>query len=235
MGLARTVRRCAELAATRAASAVYSKHDDIVVVKTLGETAVPARGQRLRVEPAERQHIPILADFNRRHCRSRRTKGLVTRMATGAGAFLGFLDDQLIGYIWWSQARGLADVEPRFARYGIELEDDEVYGFDLFVAPEYRGQGATIWFLASVEAELSRRGYGRMWGYVESTNLPARWLFSIHGYKVADRVESRALLSRSRRISRTLQPVRGGPAQDARRRPRCVGTRKNGDDRRAVE
>ena len=53
-----------------------------------------------------------------------------------------------------------------------------MYGYDLFIAPDHRGHGTPDEFLAAVEAELVRLGYHRMFGFVDSANRPARWLYA---------------------------------------------------------
>jgi GNAT superfamily N-acetyltransferase len=203
MGVKRALRR----AAGQAVSALYWKVDEIVLVKALGEAAAPVSGPQLRVEAAEYRHVALLAGFNRRNCDAARTRRFTARLQAGAGAFLAFLDDQLIGYLWWADARSVADAEPRFARYQC-LRSDEVYGFDLFLAPEYRGQGTSTQFLARVESELHRLGYSHMWSYVDSENRPARFLFSISGHQPAGRVQSTLLFSRFLRVSVERRPAR---------------------------
>jgi GNAT superfamily N-acetyltransferase len=203
-GARQTLRRAAE----RAISALYWKADDILLLKALADVVPPTAGRQLRVEAAQLHHIPLLEDLNRRRCHSRREGVFAARLKAGAGAFLGFLDGELMGYLWWADARSVEDAEPRFARYGVVLGGDDVYGFDLFLAPECRGQGTASGFLARVESELHRLGYGRMWSYVDSENLPARWLLGISGHEPAGRVETRVLLSRFPRVDVKRRPAR---------------------------
>ena len=54
------------------------------------------------------------------------------------------------------------------SRFGLGLADGEIYGYDLFVAPEHRGRGMPAEFLAGVEPALARLGYRRMFGFVDS-------------------------------------------------------------------
>ncbi|MEA2455863.1 MAG: hypothetical protein QOI45_2125, partial [Thermoleophilaceae bacterium] len=44
-------------------------------------------------------------------------------------------------------------------------------------------------------------GYDVLWGYVVADNKPARWLYSLRGYKSVRKVASRSLLGRRRTIS----------------------------------
>lgn len=52
-----------------------------------------------------------------------------------------------------------------------------------FLLEEHRGGGASNDFLHQVETSLRGRGYGRIWGYVDRPNRPARWLYSTRGYR----------------------------------------------------
>jgi GNAT superfamily N-acetyltransferase len=205
VGFAEVLRRLAR----QAVEAVYAKEEDILQLKTLTGMTPPTRGRALRIERAHQGHLAQVAEFNRRNCCCRQTERVAARMAHGASAFLGLLGDELIGYIWWLDARGVA-AEPRFARYDIALEERDVYGFDLFIAPEYRGDGTAVWFLGAVEAELNRLGYARMWGYVVAANRPARWLFAIAGHTPVRRYKGDVFLSHLVRHDGSLYLARAG-------------------------
>ena len=51
-----------------------------------------------------------------------------------------------------------------------------------------------------VEGELARLGYHRMYGFVDSANRPARWLYVTHGYEDVLRGRTRTVLRRLRRV-----------------------------------
>jgi GNAT superfamily N-acetyltransferase len=81
-------------------------------------------------------------------------------------------------------------------RFGLGLGEDDVYGFDLFIAPEHRGRGIPADFLAAVEAELARLGHRRMYGTVDRDNVPARWLYATRGYENVMHCRTRTVLHR---------------------------------------
>lgn len=205
IGVVATSRRLA----VQALRAVYRYEDDIILVKTLADTRVTPTDMPLRVESATDEHLPALVRFAQRCCRGRLTSGFAARMAGGAEAFLGFVDDEIIAHYWWVDARGAAAAVPLFSRYDIELGPEDAYGFDLFLAPDHRG-GTAAAFLAGVEARLRELGYRRVWGYVASSNRPARWLFSAAGHEVVGRIRSQVLLSRVFRVGGKLYLARGG-------------------------
>jgi GNAT superfamily N-acetyltransferase len=172
----------------------YTTADEIIVRKELA-SAEPAATGTVRVEGAESHHVPLLAEFNRRQCNTRRTRRFETDLAEGKRALLGFRDGKLIGYFWWHDAAQAGDCI-HLTRAGLSLADDEVYGYMLYIAPEQRGQGTPAEFLAGVEAALARLGFRRMFGFVDSSNRRARWLYATSGYEDVVRCQTRTFLRR---------------------------------------
>ena len=76
-----------------------------------------------------------------------------------------------------------------------------MYGYDLFIAPDHRGHGHA----GRVPRRPSRQswcgsGYHRMFGFVDSANRPARWLYACHGYEDVLRGRTRTVLRRLMRV-----------------------------------
>lgn len=183
-----------------ARSQVYATTDEIILRKELGaEEAAATSG--IRLQDADASHLPLLADFNRRQRNTVRTERFAAGLADGRRALLGFRDGDLVGYFWWHDAAQCTE-SFYLARFGIQLAHDEVYGYDLFVAPEHRGRGTPVAFVAAVEAELGRRGYRCMYGFVDRANVPARWLWTTRGHEPV-------MNARTRRILRRLMFVEG--------------------------
>jgi GNAT superfamily N-acetyltransferase len=216
----REVGRKAALTTLRdiARSQVYLESDEIILLKELDAVQAPDNGT-VRLEEAGTRHLPLLAQFNRRQCNTSRTQRFARGLAEGRRGLLGFRDGELIGYFWWHDA-ALAAGGFYLTRFGVRLAEDEMYGYDLFIAPEHRGRGTPVAFVAAVEAELARLGYRRMYGFVDGRNVPARWLWATRGHQVVMR-------ARTRRILRCVMLVDGrGWSLRTRRglrplRPRC--------------
>jgi len=171
---------------------LYLESDEIVVVKDLPEPD-PAGTRRIRLEEARLHDLPMLAEFNRRQSNATRTDRFAAGLEGGKRALLGFRDGTLIGYIWFYDASHPA--EDRYLdRFGVRLGEGEVYGDDLFIAPEQRGHGIPAAFVAGVEAELVRLGYRRMYGFVDARNTPARWFWTTSGYTIVTRRHTRRVL-----------------------------------------
>ena len=177
-----------------ARSQVYLESDEIVLTKDLGTGDPPDTGT-IRIETAGTRHLPLLAGFNRRQCNTARTHRFAQGLAEGRRGMLGFRGDDLVGYFWWHDAAFASDGF-YLTRFGVQLAEDEMYGYDLFIAPEHRGRGTPIAFVGAVEAELSRQGYRRMYGFVDGRNVPARWLWATSGHEVVMRRRTRRILRR---------------------------------------
>ncbi|MFL5249673.1 MAG: GNAT family N-acetyltransferase [Myxococcales bacterium] len=175
-------------------SRFYDDVDHIVMFKEVS-AAEPAASGAVRVEEGGRHHLPLLAEFNRRQRSTWRTRRFATGLAHGKRALLGFRDEELIGYFWWHEA-GQAANGVDVSDFGLELAEDEVFGYDLFVASEHRGRGVPAAFLAGVERALARLGYRRMFGLVDGSNVPARWLYATSGYEVVTRRRATRILRR---------------------------------------
>jgi GNAT superfamily N-acetyltransferase len=183
---------------------LYTSSDQLILVKRLTSAEPPPAGAvPVRVDAADARHLPVLAEYNRRRSNMRRTDAFRRSLARGEHAWLCFIGDELVGYFWWMDSVRAAEGF-YLDRFGITLEDNEVYGYEFSIAPEYRAGGTATAFLAHVEAELARRGYERMYGFVESWNVGPRWLYSVRGYEVIRRVRTRTVLGRLVVIDRAV-------------------------------
>jgi hypothetical protein len=108
----------------------------------------------------------------------------------GYQAFLGYLDGNLIGYMWWHDNSVKSESQhPILKRYEIELKNNEVYMFDYFIPPVYRGQGNASIFLMKIYLNLKNMGFDGVWGGVKGQNLAARFIYQLHGWKVKSELE----------------------------------------------
>jgi len=97
--------------------------------------------------------------------------------------FVASLNRNIIGYIWWWANDKSTKPPPEINFYNIKLKKDDVYMFNFFIAPQYRGKGNAIEFMSMVFSELKKIGYNRTTGIVGSNYLPARWTYRVVGYK----------------------------------------------------
>jgi GNAT superfamily N-acetyltransferase len=172
---------------------VYVTVHELIIARELGLAhSAPARSA-LRVEAAGERHLPVVAEFHRARCMTRRTPLFAAALAQGVRGTLGFVGDELVGYMWWVDARQAAQ-GCYLSRFAVQLRPDDVFGYNLFIAPEHRGRGTAVGFLDRAEAELARQGYRRIIGTVDTANVPARWLHETRGYEVLQCSTTRVVL-----------------------------------------
>ncbi len=87
-----------------------------------------------------------------------------------------------IGYVWWHD-KEVKEPHPCLDRLGICLNDKDVYFFNMYVAPEFREAGVAGAFFADLMHKMRDRGYVRAFGFVAYNNVPARWMYTAHGWK----------------------------------------------------
>jgi GNAT superfamily N-acetyltransferase len=176
-------RRTAAAIWSRLRRLAYLQERVIVIVGELDSIVVPWREADLRLVDLRAEHLPELAELNRRRGRPEVDARFARYVADGFHGFVAYGDDQLVGYYWWVDRDGptlFPDLRKRWL--GIELGEGDVYGSDFFLLDEHRGRGVADDFLYRVERSLHERGYSRLWGYVASDNRPARWIYSTRGY-----------------------------------------------------
>jgi GNAT superfamily N-acetyltransferase len=180
----------------------------IVLLKELDSIVEPLRRDVIRLEDLRHEHLPELAELNRRRGQPEADKRFSRYVEQGFAGFVGYREGELAGYYWWvdsGQAAAFPDL--RDLGLGIELSDHEVYGSDFFLLEEHRGAGVAADFLYKVESALRDRGYSRIWGYVVSSNRPARWIYSTRGYLPMWMVRRRRTLMVWRASREDLKPA----------------------------
>ena len=122
---------------------------------------------------------------------------LVAYLRTGHPGFIAFRGDAPVGYIWDAHT-GIPREHrhPAVARHHLELDGHEVYLFDFYLLPEFRGGGNATGFLHAVCAVLREKGYRRAYGFVEADFTAARWLYSSTGWRTLDRKVGHLVLQR---------------------------------------
>jgi GNAT superfamily N-acetyltransferase len=192
LGLKKLVPRLAR----RTAATVYAKRVELLIVKRLDPGGAAPGAADLRIEPAAPAHASLLARFNDRHRGPAKIVASAAYLKNGYRGFLAFLGDELIGYWWWvSNATHPALTHPCVERFGLRLENDEVFAFDYFIAPDHRARGAAIKFLTLIYRELAALGYRGVWGSVDADNTAARWVYHAQGNKVVRRQISHEVLT----------------------------------------
>lgn len=168
----------------RLRAGIRSEQRLIVLAKDLEEIPAGQGTADVRIENLEARHLPALAELNRKRCFRRADRRFERDVKRGYNGYVGFCNGELIGYYWWVD-RTATPPHPDLANLGLDIElgDGDVYGSDYFVLEQSRGGGIAGEFLNRIETDIAARGNHTIWGYVVSDNRPARWLYSLRGYK----------------------------------------------------
>ena len=94
--------------------------------------------------------------------------------APAAFAHVAEVDGEVIGFALW------------FLNYSTWLGKHGIYLEDLYVKPEYRGQGAGKALMQKLAAIAVERGYGRFEWWVLDWNSPAIEFYRAHGAQAMD-------------------------------------------------
>lgn len=184
----------------------FSENRITILLKDLDEIAVPRRPSELEVVPIERRHLEGLSELNRRRGRPGVDRRFRADLDRGLHGFVGLIAGETVGYYWWVEGvRFEAHPDARWLGDSLQIEPGDVYGSDNYLLPEARGGGTANQFLYRIESSIAELGYRRIWGYVESGNREARWLYSSRGYQPMRDVSVRTVFSR--RLQTTAVPA----------------------------
>jgi GNAT superfamily N-acetyltransferase len=120
-----------------------------------------------------------------------RSERVARYVKKGYQSFCLVKNRQIIGDLWYvprSSARTEV-LHPCLRWFGITLSDDEVYMFDMYMAPDFRGDGITTFFMNSTLHLLRKKGFNRAYGYFANHNISALWVHRIIGWQELEHFE----------------------------------------------
>lgn len=98
------------------------------------------------------------------------------------------------GYIWFHDS-STTIAHPTLERFGVQLDQGEIYLFMFCVSPEFQARHVSGPFFAAVLEKFRDDGYQRGYGFVECSNIPARWTYIVHGWKTTQRITGQIFLN----------------------------------------
>jgi len=172
-------------------SYLYADVAEVVMQKELGEEEYKTKSS-LQVSETDNQKIRQFCDDNA-ELRHKKTIYLSYLENKYHGA-VAELDGRIIGCLWWFDHR-LAQtyIHPHLLRLNLKLAPGEVWSFDLHILKECRGGGISNDFFTLFRKYLKGAGYTKLYGHVESNNIPAVWLHKLQGYKPLKTVKSQLI------------------------------------------
>jgi len=170
-----------------------------LLVKDLDSISTPRRSADIEVVSFEEHHLAGLSELNRRRGRPGVDRRFRDYLDRGLNGYVGLRAGEIVGYYWWVDC-AVPGVHPDLDWLGdsLQIRPGDAYGSDFYLLPEARGGNVANAFLYGVESDLARRGFDRLWGYVESGNREARWIYSSRGYLPMGDVIIRRTLSHRR-------------------------------------
>jgi len=107
------------------------------------------------------------------------------------------IDGEVAGWCWWidTHVPERSSINCQLTFFNVQLDEGDVWCFDFWVTPKFRGEGRATNALAELEGMLTLDGYQRMMGYVEQTNIPALWMYKLREFRTIRTVEATYLLS----------------------------------------
>jgi ribosomal protein S18 acetylase RimI-like enzyme len=107
------------------------------------------------------------------------------------------IDGETAGWCWWidPHVSRQGSIDYQLAFLDVDLDEGDVWCFDFYVAPTYRGEGRATHALAELEGMLALYGYRKMMGCVEATNIAALWLYKLRGFRTLTTVKATYLFS----------------------------------------
>lgn len=178
-GFKQTVRK----SLSRAVKPVYRRFEVVITTRSFKYYPDIDSTGDLTIEPIDQRRLSTLQAFIDEHPRINGAR-LLNLFRNGYRGFFAMRAGIPIGYIWWVDNQIPRERNhPDLQQFGIDLADDEVYTFDLYIEPESRGRGAATEFVRRVDHTLRERGYVRSYGNVMASNIGARVLYRILGSK----------------------------------------------------
>jgi len=177
----------------------FSENRITILLKDLDSISVPRRRSELEVAPLEPGDLEGLSELNRRRGRPAVDRRFRDSLDRGLRGFVGTIGGEAVGYYWWVEGDRIeAHPDHRWLGDSLQIEPGDAYGSDFYLLPDSRGGGVANEFLYRIESSIAAAGFTRIWGYVESGNREARWLYSSRGYQPIRDLSVRLIFSRRR-------------------------------------
>jgi L-amino acid N-acyltransferase YncA len=182
----RGVSEVASLALTRAAQALWSRSELIVLVRAASGEAPGLDGYDLRLatgDDAERYARDIGTDS---------AETFRARLSEHSGCFIVVAGDRIVHATWWT----VTGAWTRELGAHLVPTPGDAYVYESFTGPGERGRGIYPFALRGISVQLGALGVARVWVAVEKDNLASLRAVSKAGFEAA------AEISYTRRLGR---------------------------------
>ncbi len=113
-------------------------------------------------------------------------------------------NDIVLGDLWCAfSEKNNSPLHPDVLWLELDFGEKDVYGYDMYFAPEKRGNHSIAsLLLGGVLHDLRKKGYDRLQSYVMADKIPALWLHRMLGFKEIDRVGLKRFLFFKKKMKR---------------------------------
>ena len=104
--------------------------------------------------------------------------------------------NRVVGDLWTSfRSKPNVEVHPDLRQLAFDINDLEVYGFDMYLAKNERGNSSTAsLLLGGMLYDLKQKGFQKVKCYVMSNRIPAMWIHRVFGFKEFGRMGCKRFL-----------------------------------------
>ncbi|MDD5259269.1 MAG: GNAT family N-acetyltransferase [bacterium] len=177
---------------------LYVSHEEILLVKDFTEVENISSARGLKVSLINRASLQRIALFRKKEGLGGEDPllALTAYLDNGFYGYSAEINGEFIGYIWWGDSKTNFDFDRQgygFYTHQVKMTPTDTFGFDLFVSSKHRNARIALEFLSQAFFLAKKLGYQRNYGYVHNENKPARWIYSIVGFKEIRRIRVRRL------------------------------------------
>jgi GNAT superfamily N-acetyltransferase len=193
-GLGKLLARQLARAARRLAAAIYQERVEVILTKEVADPIPDDVVIPFSFDNLAAADVAPLRRFILEHNVDPTTalRRLEVSLARGYRGLLARADGQIVGYGWYT---GVTAVHPQMRLHGLDLQEDEVFTFDLFLAPFIRNRHAGLAFLVAGQRYMRARGVRRACNTVLASNRRSLWVHHQAGWKEVERHTVRILMS----------------------------------------
>lgn len=178
---------------------LYDRHQYVHLSCNLLQRAAPPALDRFPVHALGPQHAAALRDTGQRvrAIAPSAPRWIEFSLRMAYPGFVAFDGHRLFAWFFCVPAgHPRAAAHPHLARFGITLRAGDVYAYEFFVEPEFRGAGRGAEFVLKMHELLRSAGHRRILAWCEAANTPALTLYRNAGWAQEGRSSAVVLLRR---------------------------------------
>ncbi|MFQ5708001.1 MAG: GNAT family N-acetyltransferase [bacterium] len=183
----------------RLVKTVVEKDAFVIWERAIGNGAreiAAAEKAQVKVRQATPEDVDVFADID--GLTSDKLELLQQRLGRNTTCFLVSEGEKTRGFIWLTEDKELIAEEFEAMLLHVSVKEHEAYMYDLYLAPENRGQALSISLMKALLEEAARRGYTKLYCLTRANYLPANWTMRLISCRQKGKVYLSSALGRKR-------------------------------------